>query len=51
MHVLNIHIFVIYLNFQFNLHGNRRYLVEWTTSAFMLGNMIGASSLTYLSDK
>ncbi|MCP9264225.1 hypothetical protein DINM_022247 [Dirofilaria immitis] len=35
----------------FNLHGNRRYLLEWTTSAFMLGNMIGASTLTYLSDK
>ncbi|VDK66934.1 unnamed protein product [Onchocerca ochengi] len=36
---------------EFNLHGNRRYLLEWTTSGFMLGNMIGASTLTYLSDK
>ncbi|VBB33609.1 unnamed protein product [Acanthocheilonema viteae] len=35
---------------EFNLRGSQRYLVEWTTSAFMLGNMIGASSLTYLSD-
>ncbi|VDK80936.1 unnamed protein product [Litomosoides sigmodontis] len=35
---------------EFNLRGKQRYLVEWTTSAFMLGNMIGASSLTYLSD-
>uniref|UniRef100_A0A183EU59 MFS domain-containing protein n=1 Tax=Gongylonema pulchrum TaxID=637853 RepID=A0A183EU59_9BILA len=26
-------------------------LVEWTTSAFMLGNMVGASTLTRLSDK
>uniref|UniRef100_A0A1I7VCL9 MFS domain-containing protein n=1 Tax=Loa loa TaxID=7209 RepID=A0A1I7VCL9_LOALO len=36
---------------EFNLRGNQRYLLEWTTSAFMLGNMIGASTLTYLSDK
>ncbi|CAG9535751.1 unnamed protein product [Cercopithifilaria johnstoni] len=35
---------------EFNLRGNRRYLLEWTSSAFMLGNMIGSSSLTYLSD-
>ncbi|EJW77193.1 hypothetical protein WUBG_11900, partial [Wuchereria bancrofti] len=35
----------------FNLRGNQRYLIEWTSSAFMLGNMIGASTLTYLSDK
>ncbi|VDM96124.1 unnamed protein product [Thelazia callipaeda] len=36
---------------QFSLHGNQRYLAEWTTSAFMLGNMIGASTLTRLSDR
>nr|CRZ25404.1 Bm4958 [Brugia malayi] len=36
---------------EFNLRGNQRYLIEWTSSAFMLGNMIGASTLTYLSDK
>uniref|UniRef100_A0A0R3S792 MFS domain-containing protein n=1 Tax=Elaeophora elaphi TaxID=1147741 RepID=A0A0R3S792_9BILA len=36
---------------EFNLRGSQRYLVEWTTSAFMLGNMIGASSLTHLSDR
>lgn len=35
----------------FKLEGDRKYLADWTTSAFMIGNMIGASALTHLSDR
>ncbi|KHN76207.1 Putative transporter [Toxocara canis] len=35
----------------FNLTDERQYLADWTTSAFMLGNMFGASVLTHISDR
>ncbi|VDK44831.1 unnamed protein product [Anisakis simplex] len=36
---------------EFQLSDERKYLADWTTSAFMLGNMLGATVLTQLSDK
>uniref|UniRef100_A0A0M3HRM4 MFS domain-containing protein n=1 Tax=Ascaris lumbricoides TaxID=6252 RepID=A0A0M3HRM4_ASCLU len=35
----------------FELTDERKYMADWTTSAFMFGNMLGASALTRISDR
>ncbi|WKX94613.1 hypothetical protein Q1695_011691 [Nippostrongylus brasiliensis] len=36
---------------EFQLRGDRAYLAEWSTSFFMVGNMLGGSSLSYAADR
>ncbi|MFH4974803.1 hypothetical protein AB6A40_001512 [Gnathostoma spinigerum] len=39
------------LSSEFSLVGESKYRAEWSTSALLIGNMIGASVLTHLSDR
>lgn len=36
---------------EFNLEGENAYLSDWSTSAFMFGNMLGGTSFTHVGDR
>ncbi|ETN70971.1 hypothetical protein NECAME_14419 [Necator americanus] len=36
---------------EFDLRGERSYLIEWSTSFFMIGNMIGGCTLSHAADR
>ncbi|RCN32007.1 hypothetical protein ANCCAN_22200 [Ancylostoma caninum] len=36
---------------EFGLRGDRAYLAEWSTSFFMIGNMIGGCTLSHAADR
>ncbi|KAI6231379.1 putative transporter [Aphelenchoides besseyi] len=38
------------INAEFNLTGTRRYLADWTTSAYLLGNTVGAAVVARITD-